>query len=291
MEISSKVTKKQKLSVSSNNTYRPRAGFFMQWFKIFALKNYKIVEVTPSNVATEGLFCSRDKSSAGFKAKQLWFETESNSGASIRIVRDDLGKQLAFIEFMPGKIAWRPVNADNYLFIQCMFVYSKSDRNQGIGTELIKICEAQAAIMGLDGVCTLASDGAWIHDNRMFVKNGYSVIQTKGRYELLVKSFNEDAKPPSLIDWEKHQSAFIGWHLVYANQCPWHAKAADVLVKVASEFGIDMQITILTKPEQIKSAPSGFGVFSLIKDGKLLEDHYISETRFRSILRKEHTKP
>lgn len=252
--------------------------------------NHKIVEVIPSNVSTEGLFCSKDTSYAGFQAKQHWFEVQSASGASIRIVRNDQGKQLAFIEFMPGKIAWRPVNADNYLFIQCMFVYSKSDRNQGLGAELIKICEEQAAMLGLDGVCTLASDGAWIHDNRMFLKNGYSVIQTKGRYELLVKCFNEIAKPPSLIDWDKDLPEYNGWHLVYANQCPWHAKAADVLIKVAKEVGIDLQITILTKPEQIKSAPSGFGVFSLIKDGKLLEDHYISETRFRNILRKEHTK-
>ena len=255
------------------------------------MRDYSINEVTPANVTTEGLFCSKNQSSEGFQAKQNWFEIQSESGASIRIVRNNQGKQLAFIEFMPGKIAWRPVNADNYLFIQCMFVYSKSDRNQGIGTELIKICEEQAARLGMDGVCTLASDGAWIHDKRMFLKNGYEVLESKGRYELIVKRFRETAKSPAIIDWEKEQSKYKGWHLVYANQCPWHAKAAEVLVKVAEEAGIDLQVTVLTKPEQIKTAPSGFGVFSLIRNGKLLEDHYISETRFRSILNKEHTKP
>jgi hypothetical protein len=40
---------------------------------------------------------------------------------------------------------------------------------------------------------------------------------------------------------------------------------------------------------EAQRAPSGFGVFALVKDGKLLEDHYISETRFKTILKKELT--
>jgi hypothetical protein len=33
--------------------------------------------------------------------------------------------------------------------------------------------------------------------------------------------------------------------------------------------------------------PSGFGVFALVKDGKLLEDHYLSKRRFETIIKKE----
>ncbi|MBA7541440.1 hypothetical protein ES705_33753 [subsurface metagenome] len=38
---------------------------------------------------------------------------------------------------------------------------------------------------------------------------------------------------------------------------------------------------------EARQAPSGFGVFSLLHDGKLLEDHYISPARFKNILKNE----
>jgi hypothetical protein len=56
---------------------------------------------------------------------------------------------------------------------------------------------------------------------------------------------------------------------------------------VAGEAGINLKIKKITSSQEAKNGPSGFGVFALLKDGKLLEDHYISETRFRSIVKKE----
>ena len=43
----------------------------------------------------------------------------------------------------------------------------------------------------------------------------------------------------------------------------------------------------LTSPTEAQNAPSGFGTFSLIKDGKLLEDHYLSKKRFENIIKQE----
>ena len=43
----------------------------------------------------------------------------------------------------------------------------------------------------------------------------------------------------------------------------------------------------LTSLKKVQNAPSGFGTFSLIKDGKLIKDHYLSRTRFENILRQE----
>ena len=57
-----------------------------------------------------------------------------------------------------------------------------------------------------------------------------------------------------------------------------------------ADFEVDLQVEKLTTAEEAKSAPSGFGVFSLMHDGQLVEDHYLSATRFRNILKKELTK-
>jgi hypothetical protein len=43
----------------------------------------------------------------------------------------------------------------------------------------------------------------------------------------------------------------------------------------------------LVTPREAQNAPSGFGTFALLKDGKLLGDHYLSRTRFENIIRQE----
>ena len=56
---------------------------------------------------------------------------------------------------------------------------------------------------------------------------------------------------------------------------------------LADEYGIDLKVKKIIKAEEARNGPSGFGVYSLLYNGKLLEDHYISSTRFKNILKKE----
>ena len=92
---------------------------------------------------------------------------------------------------------------------------------------------------------------------------------------------------PNLIDWTKNLKNYEGWHLLYSDQCPWHGKSVDAIKEVTEENNIDLTIKKITSSEEAKQMPSGFGVFNLIHNGKLLEDHYISQTRFKNILKKE----
>ena len=75
--------------------------------------------------------------------------------------------------------------------------------------------------------------------------------------------------------------------MVYADQCPWHEKSAFDLLNTAMGFGIDLNVTKIKMAEEAQQAPSGFGVFSLLYNGRLIEDHYLSATRFKNILKKE----
>jgi hypothetical protein len=51
--------------------------------------------------------------------------------------------------------------------------------------------------------------------------------------------------------------------------------------------GLKMDVVELKTPEQAREAPSIYAVLNLVNDGKLLADHYISNTRFLNILNKE----
>ena len=104
------------------------------------------------------------------------------------------------------------------------------------------------------------------------------------------KKWNGKASNPKLRDWEAQQQQYQGWHLIYANQCPWHEKSVEAMLHAAADFEVDLKVEKLNTAEEAKNAPSGFGVFSLMYDGKLVEDHYLSGTRFRNILKKEHSR-
>jgi len=251
------------------------------------MQEFSIITVNPDNILQEKLFCVKDITNPGFKKKQEWFLDRFKEGLRLKMIKDSTGKPIAFIEYIPSQSAWRPLEANNYLFVQCMFVYSNKDKMHGVGSRLLAECEIDARENKFYGVCSMTSDGSWISDKRLFLKNGYHETGKRGRFELLVKKMDHSAPDPVLLDWELQQSKYQGWHIVYANQCPWHEKAVNALLMVAKELNFELTVTRLKSSEEARNAPSGFGVFSLLHNGRLLEDHYISETRFRSIARKE----
>ena len=80
---------------------------------------------------------------------------------------------------------------------------------------------------------------------------------------------------------------YEGLHLVYANQCPYFLKSVNAIEKISKEYDIDLKILEISNAKEAQQAPSIYGVFSLIYNGALVAEHYISEKRFRNILEKE----
>ena len=103
-----------------------------------------IIDVTTDNIEEIGIYCIKDKKLPGYNKKVEWFKSKINKGLRIKIAIDTEGKQLGFIEFIPSELAWRPINAKNYYFIQCIALFVKEAKNKKIGTILIKQCEQEA---------------------------------------------------------------------------------------------------------------------------------------------------
>ena len=247
----------------------------------------KITEVTPKNAKEETLFCIKDITNPGFENKRKWFEKRYKEGLRMKILKNADDKMIGFIEYVPAEYAWRPIDADNFMFIHCMYVYSKKDRHKGYGSLLVADAEKTALAKGMSGVCVMASKGAWIANKTLFEKNGFEKVDKRGRFELLAKKWDAKAVDPKLFDWTSQQEKYQGWHLVYADQCPWHEKSVEAILNVAIDNGINLTVEKMKTAKEAKHAPSGYGVFNLLHDGKLLEDHYISATRFQNILKKE----
>ncbi len=248
---------------------------------------YTLVDITPSNVESETLFCIKNLKSPGFKRKKTWFTERYKEGLRMHIIKDTEGKMAGFIEYVPGEFAWRPIDAKGYMFVQCLMVYPNKYKNLGFGSALVNKVEAVAKEAGYSGLCSICSKGAWMADAELFQKLGFTNIEQKDRFDLLCKTWDTKDPVPKFRNWENERQNYTGWHLVYADQCPWHEKAVEAMWNTAQDFGIELKLTCLDSAEAAQRAPSGFGVFSLMHDGKLLEDHYLSATRFRNILKKE----
>lgn len=246
-----------------------------------------IINVTTDNIDDVGIYCIKDKKSPGFNKKVKWFKTKINNELRIKIATDIQGKQLGFIEYISSELAWRPINAPNFCFIQCIALFAKKARNNKIGTTLLKLCEQEAIQNKKSGICMMTSDGSWIANKTLFEKNGFVVADQLGRFDLMYKRLNDKSPLPLLNDWTKQQEKYKGWNLIYSNQCPWHEKSITDIRQSAIENGIKLKVTKLTTPKDAQNAPSGFGTYTLIKDGRLLADHYISRTRFENIIKQE----
>jgi len=252
------------------------------------MKNLTFLEVTPDNAAKEGLFCIKNPKYPGFKLKLDWLKQRNKEGLKLILLKDG-AETLGFIEYVPVEYVWRPVKGENYLFIHCMWVYPKKNYNRGFGSKLLQHCIDEAKKNNMNGVSAIVSKGSWMTDNTLFLKNGFEVINSKDRFDLVVFKLN-NSTVPEFEDWENELSKYKGLNLIYANQCPLFIKSVDEMRASAKEFGLDLKVSILDTAKKAQQAPSGYGVYSLVYDGKLLSDHYISNTRFKNIITKEILK-
>jgi GNAT superfamily N-acetyltransferase len=248
---------------------------------------YNLIEVTPDNIGKTGVFCARNPKSEAYRTKRDWYVERYTDGLRMFIMNSQEDKPISFIEFVPGEYAWRPVAANEYVFIHCLYVYSKQDRERGIGSHMVEKAEQYAQSLCLNGVAVLASDGNWIANKRLFLRNNYVVCDKRGRFELLVKKFSEQIESPSIINWTENLQGLAGWHLFYADQCPWHEKSVKAIAETMRKRNIPLEIHRIESASAAQRSPSGYGVFAIVKDGELIEDHYISETRLLNILKKE----
>jgi hypothetical protein len=65
------------------------------------------------------------------------------------------------------------------------------------------------------------------------------------------------------------------------------AKSVADLSETATQHGLDLKVTVLKSAREAQNAPSYYGVFSLLWNGQLLSDHYVSKARFKNLLRQK----
>jgi hypothetical protein len=226
-------------------------------------------------------------SSEGYKTKLVWLRKRFTEGLRIKLLYLENDRKChGFIEYIPGGNAWRAVEAPGYLFIHCIWVSPNSAKNKGYGSLLLEECFKDAERLGKYGVAVVTSEGAFMAHKDLFLKNGFRVIETSGVFNLLVRR-SKEGPLPRFRDWERRLGKSRGLNIVYSHQCPWVARFIKEIRDVIRKKGLRLKITELKTARQAQDAPSIYGVFTLLQDGRILADHYISQRRFLNIVDKE----
>jgi len=226
----------------------------------------------------------------GRQEKRCWLQANAKFGLRAKTLLAPDGEPAGYIEYLPGEFAWRGVDATDYLFIHCLWIYSRRHQRKGWGRLLVEACLDDAKKEGKSGVAVLVRDGPWLADRRLFLASGFVPVDTAPPdYQLLVRKFRHSARNPAFKgDWDRKLEQYSrGLTIIRSSQCPHIAKfAADIAEAAQKEYHLEPNVIDLQSPGDAQNAPTPYAVFSLIYDGQLLADHQISRTRFRSIMKK-----
>jgi hypothetical protein len=244
----------------------------------------KVIDVDSKNIGTYPPTCFMNPNAEGYRIKLDWIKKQFSKGLKIKVLYSETDKKIhGFIEYLPGVEAWRAVDAKDYLFIHCIWIHPNIYKKKGYGSILIKECLKDSKKK--NGVAVITSEDSFMANKEIFIKNGFKIIESEGKQQLLIKQ-NKKAPLPKFKDYKKQLKKLKGWHIIYSNQCPWVSRFLNELDKKIVKK-LDIKITELKTAKQAQNSPSIYGTLNIVHDGKILADHYISNTRLNNIIKKE----
>jgi len=234
----------------------------------------EIIDVRARNVEQTGFFCYMSKrKTEGWRKKLLWLKKRFAEGLRIKMLRLP---ERGFIEYVPGEYAWRAIHAKGYMVIHCLWVVGRS-KGKGLASALLEACIEDAKRSGMKGVAMLASKGSYMKWERFLAEHGFETVDTAPpSFELMVNKFGKARSPSFTKDWESKARGFgKGLVILRTDQCPYFMDATQTLLETAKKKGIPSKVIELSTSKEVREfAPSPYGVYTVILDGKVIPSHF-----------------
>ena len=112
------------------------------------------IRVTKDNLEKEHICCAiSNNKDIQVSSKKAWLAERFDEGL-VFLKSAERGK--CFIEYIPAENAWVPIEADGYMYIDCLWV-SGSFKGHGYSTDLLNACIEDSIAKGKLGLCILAA--------------------------------------------------------------------------------------------------------------------------------------
>jgi ribosomal protein S18 acetylase RimI-like enzyme len=244
------------------------------------------ITLTLENIDNEHICCaiSDKKGETCVSSKKAWLAARIPEGLVFTKL-DQRGK--VFIEYMPAEKAWCPIEAPDYMYINCFWV-SGQFKGQGYANQLLTLCMDDAKAKGKRGIAVLSSRKkmTFLSDPDYLKHMGFRISDTAAPYfDLLYLPFDDAAPVPRFKDCAKSgQIDEPGMVLYYTNQCPHTNKYVPLIREIASANGFDLTLHKIETMQDAQAAPSPFTTYSFFSDGEFVTNEIFSEKKFEKYL-------
>ncbi len=245
----------------------------------------EFITLTKENLEKEHVCCAiSNNKDCQVASKKAWLSQRLEEGL-VFIKGNVRGK--VFIEYIPAEKAWAPIEANNYMFINCLWV-SGQYKGQGISNELLQSCIADSKAKGKIGLAVLSSKKKlpYLSDGNYLRYKGFQLADISAPYyELLYLPFEETApKPCFKACAKKAEIEEKGLVLYYSQQCPFTGKYVPLIQEIAKERGVDFKVFRYENAKEAQNAPVASTTYSLFYQGKLVTHEILSDKRFIKFL-------
>ena len=247
------------------------------------IMNY--IRITKENIEKEHICCAMSgKQSA---AKKEWMTERFDEGL-VFYRSEERGK--CFIEYIPAENAWVPIEADGYIYINCLWV-SGAMKGHGYSKDLLAECIRDARAQGRKGLCILSAEGRkreFLADPKFLAYQGFSTSDVSDcGINLMYLPLETAAKPPRFKECAKHPAAGEGdrdgFVLYYTDQCPFTYYWVPRVQETARAHNISLKVIHVTDKETARSVPAPVTTYALFRDGKFLTQAIQSDKKFLAL--------
>lgn len=100
-------------------------------------KQMEFIQVTKENLEKEHICCAiSNNKDIQVSSKKSWLAERFDEGL-VFLKSVERGK--CFIEYIPAEYAWNPIDAEGYMYIDCLWV-AGSFKGHGYASELLNFC-------------------------------------------------------------------------------------------------------------------------------------------------------
>lgn len=152
------------------------------------------LKITKNNIDKEHICCAMSGKQS--LVKKEWLKKRFEEGL-VFYRGEERGK--CFIEYIPAENAWMPIMADEYLYINCLWV-SGSMKKHEYSNNLLNECIRDAKEKRRKGICILSAEGRkreFLSDPKFLKYKGFMTADISDcGINLMYLPLDDTAKPP-----------------------------------------------------------------------------------------------
>lgn len=244
------------------------------------------IRVTKENIDKEHICCAiSSNKDVQVISKKDWLRDRFDDGL-VFLKSVERGK--CFIEYIPAENAWNPIDAKDYMYIDCLWV-AGSFKGHGYSSELLEQCINDSKEKGKKGLCILCANKKkpFLADPKFLKYKGFQVCdEADNGVELWYLPFDDINEKPRFKECAKHVSINEkGYVLYYTSQCPFNAKYVPMLEDIAKEHNIPFKAIHITDKQEAQSVHTPITTYALFYDGEYLTNEQMNVNKFLRLVK------